>query len=220
MIIGKFIAIIIIGYLLGAIPFGLIVSKFMSGIDVREYGSGKTGATNVIRSAGKKAGILVGVFDLMKAAAAVMLAKVIIGDNVALVSGFPIQWQVAQAAALVAVVVGHNWSVFMKFRGGRGVAPFFGGLLAVCPAAALFGGEIWALTALRSRYMSMGSILGVLGAWSLLVPLTVVYQFPPIYLVCGLVVASIIVYQHRDNIARLQSGKERRLGDKGEKLSP
>jgi len=120
--------------------------------------------------------------------------------------------------AALMVVVGHNWPVFIGFRGGRGVATYFGSLLVLAPPVALFGAEIFVLTLLPTKYMSMGSILGVLGAWCLLVPLTVVYQFPPVYLVYGLIGAALVVYQHRDNIARLRTGEERRLGEPGGKL--
>jgi len=218
MMVGEFVAVAIVAYLLGAIPFGLIVGKLMGRVDITKYGSGKTGVTNVLRTTGTKAGILVAVLDLAKAIGAVMLAKVIVGDSVLLVAGFPLQWQVAQIVAALMTMVGHNWSVFIKFRGGRGVATYFGGWLAIYPATALFGGGILLLTAFLTRYMSLGSILGVLGIWCLLVPLTIVYHFPPIYLVYALAAAVLIIYQHRDNIIRLQAGTELKLGDKNQKL--
>ena len=218
MIIAKFVAVILVGYLLGSIPFGLIVGKLKANIDVRNYGSGKTGATNVMRTVGTKLGILTIALDVGKAVGAVMLAKVIIGSSVLIVGGISLQ-QVAQVMAGLAVMAGHNWSIFTKFRGGRGVTAFFGTMLVVSPPAAVFGVEILALTALRSRYMSLGSILGVIATWCLLAPLTIIYNWPPIYLLYGLVAVALVVYQHRDNIGRLQQGTERRLGGKEEKIS-
>jgi len=216
MIVGKFIAVIVVAYLLGAIPFSSIVSRLIGGIDISKHGSGNIGGTNVLRALGLKAGALAVALDLAKAAGAVALAKVIVGDDVLLVAGFPLHWQVAQLMAALMVMVGHNWSVFIKFRGGKGVAAYFGGWLVICPAAALFGGVITLFIVLRTRYMSMGSIIGSLAILCLLIPLTIVYEFPPFYLAYSLVAAGLIVYQHRNNITRLQTGTELRLGaDKG-----
>lgn len=211
MIVAKFIAVVIIAYLLGSIPFGLIVGKLKSGIDVRKYGSGKTGATNVMRAAGTKFGGLTIALDVGKAAGAVMLAKLIVGSSFLTLGGIPLHWQIAQVMAGLAVVAGHIWPVFAKFRGGRGVTAYFGTLFAIYPPVAIFGVEVLAVSALRSRHMSLGSILGALAAWCLLVPLTISYNFPPIYLAYGLAAIALLVYQHHDNIRRLQQGVERRL---------
>ena len=211
MIIAKFAIVVIIAYLLGSIPFGLIISKLTSGIDVRKYGSGKTGATNVMRTVGTKFGILTIVLDVAKAAGAVMLAKAIVGSSVLFIGGISLHWQTAQVMAGLAGVIGHNWSVFAKFKGGRGVTAYFGTLFAIFPPAGIFGVEVLAISALRSRHMSMGSILGALAAWCLMVPLTLAYGFPPIYLVYGLAAIALLAYQHHDNIKRLQQGTERQL---------
>ena len=217
MIVGKFVVVAIIAYLLGAIPFGLIIGKRMGGIDISKYGSGNIGGTNVLRTLGIKAGALVAALDIAKGAGAVMLAKVIIGDGVLLAAGFPLHWQVGQVIAALMVMVGHNWSVYIKFRGGKGVAAYYGGWFVMCPAAGLFGGVITLLTALHSRYVSLGSILGALGIMCLMILLTVVYEFPPIYLAYSLVAAGLIIYQHRSNISRLQRGTELELYKKAEK---
>lgn len=218
MIIGKFVAVAVIGYLLGAIPFALIVSKRMAGIDISKYGSGSIGGTNVLGTLGKKAGIIAIVLDIGKAVAAVMLAKVIVGDSVLLVAGFPLSWQGGQAIAALMAMVGHNWSAYIGFRGGKGVATYYGSWFAMYPAAALFGGVIIILTAARTRYMSLGSMLGVLGILCLLVVLTVAHEFPIVYLVYSLVAGGLIVYQHRKNISRLRSGTELRFGEKRGRL--
>jgi glycerol-3-phosphate acyltransferase PlsY len=202
--IAEFIAIVVIAYLLGSIPFGLIIGKLKSGVDIREYGSGK----------GTKLGVLTIVLDVVKAGGAVMIAAVIIDGSSGgfTIGGVFVYWQhVAQVAAGLAAVAGHNWPIFAKFKGGRGVTAYFGTLFAIFPPAGIFGAQIVAIAALRSRHMSLGSILGSLAACCLMVPLTILYNFPSIYLVYGLVVTALLVYQHQDNIKRLRQGTERRL---------
>jgi len=211
MIVAKFVAIVVIAYLLGSIPFGLIIGKIARGVDVRKHGSGKTGATNVMRTAGTKLGILTIVLDVVKAAGAVVLAKAIVGSSILPIGGISLNWQIAQVMAGLAAVAGHNWPMFAKFKGGRGATAYFGTLFAIFPPAGIFGAEVLAISALRSRHMSMGSILGALAAWCLMVPLTIAYGFPPIYLAYGLAAVALLVYQHYDNIKRLQQGTERRL---------
>ncbi|MGA2670397.1 MAG: glycerol-3-phosphate 1-O-acyltransferase PlsY [Dehalococcoidia bacterium] len=214
MMIAKFVAVVVIAYLLGSIPFGLIIGKFKSGVDVREHGSGKTGATNVMRTVGTKLGVLTLVLDVVKATVAVMLATVIIdkGSGVLAIGSVSLNWQhVAQVVAGLAAVAGHTWPVFAKFRGGRGVTAYFGTLFAIFPPAGIFGAEVLAIAALRSRHMSLGSLLGAFAACCLMIPLTILYNFPLIYLVYGLVVTALLVYQHQDNIKRLRQGTERRL---------
>jgi glycerol-3-phosphate acyltransferase PlsY len=214
MMIAKFVAVVVIAYLLGSIPFGLIIGKLKSGVDVREQGSGKTGATNVMRTVGTKLGVLTLVLDVVKATVAVMLAAVIIdkGSGVLAVGSVSLNWQhVAQVVAGLAAVAGHTWPVFAKFRGGRGVTAYFGTLFAIFPPAGIFGAEVLAIAALRSRHMSLGSLLGAFAACCLMIPLTILYNFPLIYLVYGLVVTALLVYQHQDNIKRLRQGTERRL---------
>ncbi len=211
MITAKFVAAVIIAYLLGSIPFGLIIGKLKKGVDVRKYGSGKTGATNVMRTVGTKFGILTIVLDVAKAAIAVMLAKIIVGSAILTIGSLSLHWQIAQVIAGLAAMAGHNWPVFARFKGGRGVTAYFGTLFAIYPPAAIFGVEVLAISALHSRHMSLGSILAVLAVWCLLVPLTIVYNFPPIYLAYGLAATALLVFQHRDNVKRLQQGIERRL---------
>jgi len=214
MMIAEFVAVVVIAYLLGSIPFGLIIGKLKSGVDIREHGSGKTGATNVMRTAGTKLGILTLVLDVVKAAGAVMLATVIIdgGSGSFTIGGVSVHWQhVAQVVAGLAAIAGHNWPVFAKFKGGRGVTAYFGTLFAIFPPAGIFGAEIVAIAALRSRHMSMGSILGASAALCLMIPLTILYGFPLIYLAYGSVVVALLVYQHQDNIKRLRQGTERLL---------
>ena len=215
MIIAQFVTAVIIAYLLGSIPFGLIIGKLTKGVDIRQQGSGKTGATNLMRVAGTKLGLLALVLDVVKATGAVMLAALIVdrGAGTLMIGGMSVYWQhVAQVAAGLAAVAGHNWPIFARFRGGRGVTAYFGTLFAIFPPAGIFGAEVLAIAALRSRHMSLGSLLGALAAWCLMLPLTIIYDLlPPIYLVYGFVVVALIAYQHRDNVKRLRQGTERQL---------
>jgi glycerol-3-phosphate acyltransferase PlsY len=219
MIIAKFIGVVVIGYLLGSIPFGLLVAK-RKGVDVRQYGSGKTGTTNVLRTAGGKAAATVFGLDLLKGILAVVVAGLMIGRDYLVIDGYAVGMLIAQVTAALAAMAGHNWSVFLKFRGGRGVATFFGGLVALCPIAALFGGEVFVIGAGLSRFVSLGSIAAVASTYGVLVPLTIVYGFPIEYLIYALIGAVVILVTHRSNIARLLRGRERRLGDKAEERQP
>ncbi len=214
MIIAKFAAVVILGYLLGSIPFGLLIGRRSAKVDVRQYGSGKTGATNVLRTAGKKAAALVAIVDVSKGVMAVVFAGLIVRDDYLVVGGFGLGILVAQVLAALAAILGHNFPVFLKFKGGRGVATFFGGLIALCPVAAIFGGGILLIGIGVTRYASIGSIAGVVGTYTVLVPLTIFSGFPIEYLVYTLLGTIIIIVMHRDNIVRLINGKERKLGKK------
>jgi glycerol-3-phosphate acyltransferase PlsY len=217
MMIAKFIAAIIAGYLLGSIPFGLFLTRRYAKVDVTKYGSGKTGATNVLRTAGRKTAAMVAIFDILKGMLAVVFAGLIVGKGYLAVNGIGLGSLVAEVLAALAAIVGHNWSVFLKFHGGRGVATFFGGLIALCPPAAIFGGEIIIIGAGLTRYASLGSIAGAVGSYAVLVPLTIMNGFPIVCLFYALAGTIIIFIMHRGNIARLIAGKERKLGEKAEK---
>jgi glycerol-3-phosphate acyltransferase PlsY len=218
MIIAKFVAIVILGYLLGSIPFGLLIGRRMTKVDVRQYGSGKTGTTNVLRTSGKKAAVAVAALDILKGALAVTFARLVIGDDYLVVGGFAFGALVAQCLAALAAIAGHIWPAFLRFRGGRGVATFLGGLVALCPPAAIFGGEILIIGAGLTGYASLGSIAGAVGTYAILVPLTIMNGFPIEYLGYALIGTILIIVMHRGNLTRLLSGKERKLGEKAEKL--
>ena len=215
MIIAKYIAVVLIGYLLGSIPFGLLISRRSAKVDVRQIGSGKIGATNVLRTAGKKAASLVLILDLAKGALAVVFAGLIFGADYVMVGDARL-WLMpsAQVLAALAAVFGHSWPIFVKFKGGRGMATFLGGLIVLCPPAALFGGEVLIIGAGLTRYMSLGSIAGAVSTYAILAPLTILNGFPIEYLGYTLIGAIFIIVMHRDNIIRLLSGTERKLGEK------
>ncbi len=214
MIIAKFVSVVIMGYLLGSIPFGVLVGRRMAGKDIRQYGSGRMGMTNVLRTAGKKAAAIAACLDVLKGVLAVVFTGLIIGKSYLGVGDFALGVLVAQVLAALAAMVGHIWPVFLKFQGGRGVATFMGGLIALCLPAALFGGGILIIGAGLTRYASLGSIAGAVGAFTILVPLTILKGFPIEYIAYAFVGTVLIIIMHRDNIARLISGTERKLGER------
>jgi len=215
----KYLAVMILGYLLGSVPWGLVFARIFGKVDVRQMGSGKTGTTNVLRSAGKKAAILALLMDVIKGAAAVLLAGVIIDKSYLIIGHFGFGALMGQVLAGLCAIAGHNWSIFLKFKGGSGVATFFGGWFALLPMVGLFGGEIVMLGAASTLFVSLGSIAGVVGTYAILIPLTVLNDFPVEYLVYALIGTGMIIYTHRGNIKRLLMGKERKLGEKAQNIS-
>lgn len=218
MILIQLVSVVIVGYLLGSIPFGLLVGKRFSRVDIRTQGSGKMGATNVLRTAGKKAAALALFLDATKGSLAVVAAGLIFGRNYLVIGDFGLGLLVAQCMAALAAMAGHNWSIFLKFKGGRGVATFFGGLIALSPVVALFGGQVFIIGAGLTKFASLGSIAGVVGTYSILIPLTIWNGFPIEYLIYTLIGTVVIIIMHRDNIGRLLTGKELRLGEEAKPL--
>ncbi|OGO24916.1 MAG: acyl-phosphate glycerol 3-phosphate acyltransferase [Chloroflexi bacterium RBG_16_50_9] len=207
MTIANYAAVVLAGYLIGSIPFGLLVSLMTSGADLRQVGSGKTGTTNVLRTAGKKAAALALILDMAKGALPVLLARLVFNGD----------YHIAQLLAGLSVIAGHSWSVFLKFKGGRGVATFLGGMLAMYWPAAIFGGAIMIIVAYVSKYMSLGSITGSVAASAMLVILYILKSYPTEYLIYTIYTLSVAIFifiMHRDNVIRLVNGKERKLGDK------
>ena len=214
----KYLIIVIITYMLGAIPFGLIIGRRMANLDIREHGSGNIGATNVFRTLGTRLGLITAILDMSKAALAVLLAMLVIGNEVFVVGGQDIHVQLAQILGAISAMVGHNWSVYIKFKGGKGVASFFGGMLVINWVAALTGIAAGIIIALTTRYVSLGSMLAAVCVLLALIALTLLGVSAPVYIVYGLLAAGLIVFQHRSNIGRLNSGTELKLGDKGAKV--
>ena len=189
-----------VSYLLGSIPFGYILIRLFLKQDIRESGSGNTGATNVARAA-KGLGALTLVLDLSKAVAAILFARYVLHGNYDL-----------EVAAAVAVIVGHIYPVWLAFRGGKGVACALGALLLLSPKAALGIFLIFLLVVLTTRYVSLASILGAASF-----PLFGFYfiRHPSPMVVFGfLLIPALIIWKHRSNIARLLAGTESRFGTK------
>jgi acyl phosphate:glycerol-3-phosphate acyltransferase len=208
MLVARVIVAILIGYVLGSVPFGALVGRLYKGVDIRRYGSGRTGATNVLRTLGPGAAACVVAGDIAKGACAVLVAKLLLeaGDLTAL--------HVAETGAGLAAIAGHNWSIFMQLHGGRGVLVAAGALLVLFwPAMVLCvicGGVVIAL----SRFVSLGSIVGVVTAALAILTFVALGQEPRPYAAFAIVGAAVIISQHRDNIERLRAGTERKLGQR------
>jgi acyl phosphate:glycerol-3-phosphate acyltransferase len=218
MMIARYLAGIIIGYLLGSIPWGFIITKRVAKVDVREYGSGVIGATNVLRTAGWRLALLSGALDVAKGAAAVLFAGLIVGKNYVMVGQFGFGPILGEVLAGLAAIAGHTWSVFLGFKGGKGVSTFFGGLIVLVWSVALFGGEILFLGATSTLFVSLGSLAGVVGAYAILIPLTIINHWPIDYLLYAFGGTAMIIYSHRTNIVSLFKGIERKLGQRAEKV--
>jgi len=214
VLIATFVLVVAMAYFLGSIPFGLLIGKLSGKKDIREFGSGKTGTTNVLRTAGRRAAAIVAILDVLKGVLAVILAGLIIGDQSLFIGDFPVGSLLARTLAALAAVAGHNWPFYLKFRGGRGVAPFMGAMVALYPPAAILGGELIIVGAGLSRYVSLGSMIGVGSASIILIPLVILGHAPVEYLTYAAIGAIMVIVMHRDNIQRLLTGKERRLGEK------
>jgi acyl phosphate:glycerol-3-phosphate acyltransferase len=184
-----------IGYLLGSLPFGYLVAR-AHGVDIFKVGSGNPGATNVKRVLGSKAGNTVFALDALKGAVA---------------AGWPLLPFLAMSEAsimglvgVIAAVLGHSFSMFTKFKGGKGVATAAGGLVILIPVASLIGGVVWMLTFFLTRYVSLGSVLAAFAvpaaSWLLRNPL-------PLNLVAT-ALGLFVIIRHRENIKRLLKGTE------------
>ena len=200
-------SVVVICYLMGAVPYGLIVTWLFNRIDLREYGSGNIGASNVLRTSGAWAGAAVLVLDVGKGLLAVTLARTI--DHSPSL----------EVAAAIAVLVGHSWSVFLRLKGGKGVATSIGALWALSPLAGLLVMLVGLPFLAYFRYVSLGSIIGALTALVSMLLLgmlgpSVPFGVPSLtYVIYTLFGTPIILLKHRENIMRLLRGQERKLGD-------
>lgn len=200
-----------VGYLIGALPFGVLIGKAVANVDVREHGSGAMGMTNVLRTVGKPAAAAVLALDIGKGVAAVIIAKWIFDSPG------------AEVAAALAALVGHNWPVFIGFRGGRGTASGWGALWVISPiagfAATVIGLSLVAIT----RYVSLGSIAAASLGSLVLIGLAIIgasvempVETPLVYCWYGAIGSALIVFRHRENIARLLNGTERKIGQRAD----
>jgi glycerol-3-phosphate acyltransferase PlsY len=189
-------------YLLGSIPFGLIIVKAFGGQDIREIGSGNIGAANVTRNVGKLPGILTLVLDAAKGYAAVWLASRYTAGN--------IRWMMIAA---ILAVIGHMYPVWLNFRGGKGVAAGLGVFLPICWQAVAAGIVLWLLVVVFWRYSSLGSIAAAAALPIFVYLLYAPGHAPPEIVIFGTVlIAVLVIFKHRSNIQRLIAGEEPRLG--------
>lgn len=204
-------SIIALSYVLGSVPVGLIVAWLKTGRDLRATGSGKTGATNVMRSAGRGWGFLTLFLDGFKALLAVVFATLLWPLSTMAVGGVTLDVPLVQSLAGVAAIVGHNRPVFAGFRGGRGVSSFFGSMVFISFPVALIGIGTLTLVAMVSRYMSLGSIVAGLVTCTTMVALCLFGRAPLPHAAYSVTIVALIIFEHRDNIGRLLKGTERRL---------
>lgn len=191
--------LLVLAYLLGAIPWAYIMAKTTRGIDIRQCGSGNVGFTNALRTIGKGPAIMVLAGDIGKGMIAVFLVKYFGTPALATLAG-------------LMVVVGHNYPVFLGFKGGKGAAAGFGALLALLPLEAFLAILVWGIAVLITRYVSLGTILG-----AFTVPIATIFFHNEIhYLLFSVLGAAFVIVKHHSNISRLLKGTERKIGEKSE----
>jgi glycerol-3-phosphate acyltransferase PlsY len=197
----KYLLACLIGYFTGSIAPSYFVGKAMMNIDIREHGSGNAGTTNTLRVLGVKAGVIVFVCDILKGALAAWIGLKLTNS---LLGGM-------LAGSLA--VAGHNWPVFLNFKGGKGIASSFGLLLVLFPKIALILFLVEIAVIYFTRYVSLGSII----ASSLLPFLLIIFREPWELVLLGTILALIAVIRHRDNISRLLKGEENKIGRSGKR---
>lgn len=192
----KYFLILLGSYLLGSVPVGYLVGKWR-GVDIRQIGSGNIGATNAARAMGTWAFFAVLLGDAAKGIISVLIAKWVGDPNFALL-------------AAIAAIAGHNWSLFLGFKGGRGVATGAGVLLVLAPPVLGIAALIWIVTVLLTRYVSLGSVLAASS-----IPLfMLIFKKTWTYVVFGFAAGAFVVYRHVPNIKRLFAGTENKLGNR------
>ena len=211
----RVLAALLAGYLLGSIPFGWLAGQWWAGIDLREVGSGSTGATNVLRQMGKGPALIVFVLDVLKGTAAVLLAGALVQPAPLAASTPPGgDWWVV--AAGLAALAGHSWSIWLGGKGGKAVATGLGMLLGLVPAVGLACFGIFLTTLSISRIVSLSSVVAALS-----LPLLMLAGFAasgeglrPAFLALAILTTVLVVWRHRANLQRLLAGTEPRLGEK------
>jgi len=194
---------LIVAYLIGSIPASYITAKLMKGVDIRKHGSGNVGATNVLRTAGKGPGIVALILDILKGVIAVTLLSKIAYGFVDV-----IDYESFRILMGLAVISGHIWSVFLKLKGGKGVATSAGVLIVLCPKAFGIAALVFILVVLATKYISLGSILS-----SISLPISLAIIGEPIQLVLfGITLCMISTYKHKANIKRLINNEESQIG--------
>lgn len=189
-----------LGYLIGSIPTGFLVVKVATGQDVRTVGSGRTGGTNVLRAAGRNAFILTVLGDIAKGAVATLSARLLFGELAQLVAGF-------------GAIVGNNWSIFLRSRGGAGVMTTLGTFLVIAPLPALAFGWLPIVLVFITRISSIGSLVAAIGGPLYMAVLVYLGLQPLQNLVYVLLIGALLVVVHIPNIRRLREGRERRIGE-------
>jgi glycerol-3-phosphate acyltransferase PlsY len=197
LLLGVFL--VVLGYLLGSLPMGVLVARLTGGRDPRTVGSGRTGGTNALRAMGAWRALSVGLLDIAKGAVPVLLARFLGAD------------ELIQALAGVAAVVGAWRSLFLHFHGGRGVATGVGALLVISPLAIVLAAPVFFAVIFTTKYVSLGSLVGSAAAVVILAVFVVLGVAHPVWLVYGFAAVTIVWVAHSDNISRLVRGQERKF---------
>lgn len=195
------IFVIIFSYLLGSISFSYLIAKKVRKVDIRQHGSGNAGATNTLRVLGVGPAVAVLSLDILKGIAAVWIGVLLAPDNMGV---FP-------ALAGFAAIIGHNWPIYYGFRGGKGVATTIGVLATLVFLPALIAGIIAILSIVLTKYVSLGSLIFVIGT---AIMTFIMGDYPDAYFYLTIVVALLSLWRHRTNVQRLLSGNESRIGQK------
>jgi acyl phosphate:glycerol-3-phosphate acyltransferase len=196
------VGVVVAGYVIGGIPWSVVIARIVGGPDPRTVGSGRTGGANVLRAYGPRIALVSGLLDVSKGTLAVLIARVLgLGP-------------IVESLAGLAAIVGHSRSVFLNFQGGRGVSVGFGALLVISPIVALTVAVVFVVLVVITRYSSLGSLLGSAAGALLLAALSVSRAVPIEYLLYALGGAVLIWLFHLDNIQRLVAGTERRIDER------
>jgi glycerol-3-phosphate acyltransferase PlsY len=208
--IWQYALVIAVGYLIGSIPTGWIMGKLMRGIDVRDYGSGATGATNVLRTLGMRSFLFVLVADALKGYLPVIATWYIFEPHVGSSAAHGLQ-----VATGVAAIIGHDWPLYIGWRGGKGVATSYGALAGLLFPLSLGLLVLAILIVLTFRYMSLMSVTTIPVGSAILLGLALTDQVPQAYAVFGVLATLLVLFRHRENIQRLLAGKEPKIGQGG-----
>jgi len=203
------IVLVAVAYLVGGIPIGVLVSH-SRGVDIRKYGSGNIGASNVLRTLGAKAGLAVWLADVAKGLLPVLWARLVLAR---MVTGDQMELWVSLVA--LTVVVGHCFSPYLRLAGGRGVSTSLGVLIAIDWRVGGLVLAVWIVAVVVSRYISLSSILASVSAPLLFT----LYTDSPYYLVLGVILAILVIERHRPNIGRLMTGTEHKIGQKAKNIA-
>ena len=203
----QYAAVLVLSYLLGSVPWGYLALRWRHGVDIREHGSGSIGMTNVLRTGGGPVAVVVFSLDVAKGILAVVLGRTIIGSPD------------GEVAAALLVLVGHNWPVFLQFRGGRGILAGLGGMSVMAWPVAAIGAVAFIFITGFSRYVSLGSVLGLMITCLAMLVLAIAGMYSTTYVLYTFLGSAIIIWQHRDNIRRSREGNENRLGHPASRIS-
>jgi glycerol-3-phosphate acyltransferase PlsY len=204
--VSLYIVIVVAAYLLGSIPTGFLLMRLFRHQDIRSFGSGNIGATNVLRSGGKSLGAATFVLDMLKGSASVLLCGLL-----AAVLTPDMPHRDAQALAALCAVLGHMFPIWLRFKGGKGVATGFGVFLVAAPVAALISISLFAVIFAFTRYVSLASIIGA-ASFPIFAWITVRGERSWFFIAVQSAVALLIIVKHHQNIRRLLAGTESRIG--------